>query len=1070
MYNKIQHVKDSFIANISHLTSASTLILSIYNIKIFTVMKTHLHLYLQLKSKFIQPQMELIMKFPPGLKKLLFFISVLFLFHNSYAISDFYADRTTILAGDTVQFFDQSTGNVNSYNWTFIGGTPISSSLKNPRIVFLTPGVYNIILVTTYPISPISTTIKTGYITVLDASVGNDNAALVAMIGPKMVDPGVFDVRVKLRNRGENIINNVTINWELNGALQTPIYWVYPLDTINGLTPMDTIITLGSVILSASSGISLRAWTTIPNGMPDPQTSNDTINFTLRTKLSGNYTVGGSNPDFTTINDAVRGLRSDYGIAGPVVFNIRNGVYIENISLDSIRDLTSTKTVMFKSENNDASLVTITYAPTSTQYNYTIQVKSLNYISFKHLTVTSTGITNARAFVIAGTSSFLSVEKCSISTASVTTTNNVITAIFGSTLIGSNFIFKNNVISGGAYAMILSGTNATSPITGLVIDSNTFSGFCNFGYTSSFANNIRFTYNTVKLIAPVTGSSGVSFGNCNGFDVINNKIMGTGIVGLNINNCNGVASDYITIANNEIAIENSVLTSYGLKSASSNYIEYLHNSIRLLSPGTSYAAWFNHTSTSSSNIILRNNIFANAGAAGYAFFVLDPNFMRSDYNLFHSTSASGLILDGSGSTSIVYSSLAGYRLVYPTQEKNSISYRPAFMSNNNLQPNPSDTACWLLNGTGTHTIITTDILGKARSTAALNGAPDLGAYEFTPTVTAPRATPIPSVAVAGQSQAFLYGPDTIAIIEWNSGSAIPSTVEVKNYSDSVIGLYPARLQLRSFTNINMTAPGAYSYNLKYFYRKPLLGNIVNEQDLVGFKRIGNTWTPYSSGTTILDTANNSIKVSALTEHMFDFTGTDNFLPLPVKLVSFDARLLGQDVLLQWSTASEMNNHGFELERSVDGQIFNFAGFVKGTVYSNKTINYNLPDKDAFANSHQTKANSGILYYRLKQVDTDGEYAYSQTIRVNGKTPFLQSVSITPNPYSDVASLSFNSTGDEVSVEILDIRGLVLIKQNHELTNGLNTIHLNESSGLESGIYFIRLSINGEIHLLKLVKN
>jgi hypothetical protein len=1059
---------------------------------------------------FIQPKVTSDAKV--CLTKLIAFISVFLIFHSSYAQPDFFADKTTIHAGDTVQFTDFTTEGsfiITSYSWTFSipGVTTLTSTQKNPRMVFLDKGVYDVTQIVYFGFGP-QIKIRTNYLTVNDGSVGNDNAALVDMIGPKMVDPGVYTAKVKLRNRGENKINNVTINWELNGVLQTPIFWTSPLDTIKGIGSMDAIVPLGSVTLSVGSALSLKAWTSYPNGMPDSQTSNDTITFMLRPKLAGNYTIGGVNPDFITIKDAVRGLKSDYGIAGQVVFNIRTGTYIENVTIDSLKGTSSVNTVLFKSEGNDSSLVTITYAPVSLYDNYTIVIKNTNYISFKYLTINSTGTTLGRAFSLVGNTSFLSIENCCVSATSNPMSSNS-NAIWGDKLTGSDLLLKNNlfIINGPVSGLLLKG-KINLLLSRLLIDSNHFNviSCCNWACDIQLADAPKFRYNTMLLLPPGTCGAGGA-GGAGGVEIVNsknaleasyNKIKGINVIGnligIAIGNCHASSIDYAKVFNNEIVLNGVGRLFNGLTVSASN-IEIAHNSIHTYSVNISTSLWSDNSTAgfgppfdpplTPDTIIIRNNVFSNTGS-GYmtcALNVVDSNRnIYSDYNLLYADSATGMLIARGPSFSgppggpfvvtnpLIAYTLNSYRAAHPGKERNSQTYRPAFKSRFDLSPDISDTACWLMNGMGTQTTISKDIDGSPRPTSILAGAPDVGAYEFSPAVRAPMATPQPPIALPGQTQAFTYGStlgsDTIAIIEWDSNWTPPVTIDLVNYTDSAIAPYPNQYQLRSFLDVRMTGSGTYLYNLKYRYRTPLLGNILNEQNLIAAKQVTSVWLPYNLGTTVLDTFNNTMKVSALTDDVFHFTGTHNNHPLRVRLITFDAKLHENDVLLEWSTASETNSRGFEVERSEDGRTFSYVGFVKGAGNSTDINKYNFADESVF-----DKTNGNTLYYRLKQIDTDAEYTYSQTVHVNKFSESIHSISIAPNPYTDVFIISFNSTRDyNARVEVVDLRGKVVLIQNNVVTKGQNTMTVKGAEHLKSGIYFVRLNINDETQVLKLVKN
>ncbi|MEP7171349.1 MAG: hypothetical protein ABI855_18415, partial [Bacteroidota bacterium] len=97
-------------------------------------------------------------------------------------------------------------------------------------------------------------------------------------------------------------------------------------------------------------------------------------------------------------------------------------------------------------------------------------------------------------------------------------------------------------------------------------------------------------------------------------------------------------------------------------------------------------------------------------------------------------------------------------------------------------------------------------------------------------------------------------------------------------------------------------------------------------------------------------------------------------PLPVELVSFSAKAIdNKEVLCQWTTASEINNDYFTIERSRNGRDFEEAGKVNGAGNSTSTSDYSFTDEQPI---------NGISYYRLKQTDFNGQFSYSQIVKVN----------------------------------------------------------------------------------------
>ena len=166
-------------------------------------------------------------------------------------------------------------------------------------------------------------------------------------------------------------------------------------------------------------------------------------------------------------------------------------------------------------------------------------------------------------------------------------------------------------------------------------------------------------------------------------------------------------------------------------------------------------------------------------------------------------------------------------------------------------------------------------------------------------------------------------------------------------------------------------------------------------------------------------------------------------PLPVELLSFKVELNGKNANLIWITAQELNNDRFEIEHSNDGLTFEMIGTVKGNGTVNQVSNYSFTHKSI---------NSGFNYYRLKQVDFDGKYEYSEIKRVSLGAFEDISVTIYPNPTDDVASILIND-GIATSIELLTLSGTILQSIRYEDGMSSHSFDLNE---LESGMYLIRV--------------
>ena len=166
-------------------------------------------------------------------------------------------------------------------------------------------------------------------------------------------------------------------------------------------------------------------------------------------------------------------------------------------------------------------------------------------------------------------------------------------------------------------------------------------------------------------------------------------------------------------------------------------------------------------------------------------------------------------------------------------------------------------------------------------------------------------------------------------------------------------------------------------------------------------------------------------------------------PLPVELLSFSGVMKNEDADLFWSTASEINNDYFTVERSRSGVDFESIGKIKGGGNSSIVLNYSFIDKEPF---------TGINYYRLKQTDFDGKYEYSNIIALNSLDSNENNIVIFPNPTNGqviIQSLKFNIQ----SWEAMDVSGRIMISQT--LNTEQETLNCNLSS-LPNGIYLLKI--------------
>ncbi len=188
--------------------------------------------------------------------------------------------------------------------------------------------------------------------------------------------------------------------------------------------------------------------------------------------------------------------------------------------------------------------------------------------------------------------------------------------------------------------------------------------------------------------------------------------------------------------------------------------------------------------------------------------------------------------------------------------------------------------------------------------------------------------------------------------------------------------------------------------------------------------------------------------------------------LPVTITQFKGERQGNKNVLSWTTQSEQNSKGFELERSANGSDFSTISFIASASFdgnSSSILKYTFDD---------IKPGSGTNYYRLKQVDKDGKFTLSNVVTIKGpKSTQLQIVTLYPNPVINDLKLSIESpANDGMHIALTDVAGKVLVQKNVQVVNGSNNILLNVSA-LPAGTYFIKaMSASGsESTVRKLVK-
>jgi hypothetical protein len=272
----------------------------------------------------------------------------------------------------------------------------------------------------------------------------------------------------------------------------------------------------------------------------------------------------------------------------------------------------------------------------------------------------------------------------------------------------------------------------------------------------------------------------------------------------------------------------------------------------------------------------------------------------------------------------------------------------------------------------------------------------------------------------------------------------------ENVTEAGLGRYRA---------LNMDATNVTGWPLELMqntsFQQPLLGDLNNDGilDLVGgsfnfdisnkqvFVYVWNTGLPY----------NPTKIVNAM--YQFNPQHTGKFVDpsvIPVELESFTASVNSNFVTLNWVTATELNNTGFDIEKSMDNLSWNKIGFVNGNGTTTEKSFYTFSDKNPF---------EGKSVYRLKQIDYDGTFTYSNVVSVSiGLINDFSLEQNYPNPFNPATIIKYNIPEESnVQIKIINVVGEVVTELLNEVQSEGSHQKIFNAANLTSGIYFAQLN-------------
>lgn len=311
-----------------------------------------------------------------------------------------------------------------------------------------------------------------------------------------------------------------------------------------------------------------------------------------------------------------------------------------------------------------------------------------------------------------------------------------------------------------------------------------------------------------------------------------------------------------------------------------------------------------------------------------------------------------------------------------------------------------------------------------------------------------------------------------------TGSAPGSTVIYRGHdrqtSTAFVG---AGTSIGRYYDITPSTTSGFTYELLFRYHDQELGGIT-ESDFVFYRSASygtNTgdWQEWGKDNGIespgypmvgIATHNSSANTVSLTGiHTFSRWTVSNSLvsPLPVELTSFTASCTDKGVSLRWTTASEINNAYFRLQRSADLQNWDEVATVAGAGNSNAALLYTEIDERPL---------DGLAYYRLSQTDYDGTTETFLPVSVSCKGSVSNSLSVFPNPADRhfTVAITVAEAHAQAKLELCDLSGKRMLAQQVVLASGSNLFTFDRT-GLPSGAYFIRVYADDlELSPLKLI--
>ena len=659
-----------------------------------------------------------------------------------------------------------------------------------------------------------------------------NDAGLTSFVGIDAICPGLTPVSALVQNFGLVELTEVAVNWNVNGVAQTALM-VYDTIPVGG----NLTVYLGDYTFLSGTVYDVIGYTSMPNGVVDLGNSNDTISLIgLQTAAAGTFTVGATG-DFATITDAQTFIEN-YGVCGPVIFNILPGTYNEQVTINVVSGVDATNTVTWQSSTGNNTDVVVQYAPGGLSDNWVWRMNGADYNTVNNITLKNiypTGTTiYGRVVDLNGVAEYNTFHGCILEGVQGSSTSNYYSVIYDYYSGGLNNYntFSNNQILNGSYAIYAYGSGGA---VGNKYLNNNIEGYYYYGLYVYYQNEVQVIGNTI-LQSPTgyTYNYPLYAYYCDGaINVSSNYIYdGAGLYfyGLRVYYCDATGTDRGLVSNNMVATENNTSTQYGMYIYNSSNQDVYNNSVSIRNGGTNYACYLYHSNaTAYGTYNFINNSIVNHHTAGYCLYGYGLGLAAltsSNNNLYTNSSVLCYF-------TTQYADIAAWQGAgFPGDVLNTDG---GYLSGENLHSNSL-----AMDGAGMPlTEVTVDIDGEARDPFT----PDVGADEFTLANDDAAVTGLPGI------NALCPGTNDIVVNVSNYGLVNMNSVMV-NWSVNGVTQTP-------YSNTT-TIPISSNADI-----------VVGTFDmLAGTTYEFTAWTTLPNGNNDPNTGNDSLTVSGVTTSVF----------------------------------------------------------------------------------------------------------------------------------------------------------------------------------------------------------